>query len=296
MIIKSLSRKKSGNSCSQLYDYIQKGADEDATVFLWNLPYFDDSDREGILNHFDGNMAKLADRKNGNFLYHEIISLHKKPGISIEYYQQALNQLAYQYMAKRGDKLLAFGKCHVDRQSVHMHLIISANELGSEKRFRLSKSEFSQIQKELEQNVLKMDLKQEKVYSKDDTFTKVKESEFQLKRRTGLKSKRENLKELLSDIFKYSQEQNQLISSLEKYEIGMYSRGNQVGITYKSRRYRLNRLGLDKEYQRVLERFYTSISHEFDVKKEETPEDYQKKIADELQKLFEKNQDDELEI
>ena len=66
-----MSRKEA--SFTQLYDYITRENDA-----LFNYQYnFLGLGREAILNEFQKNSNLLPKRKNGNYLYHEIISISR---------------------------------------------------------------------------------------------------------------------------------------------------------------------------------------------------------------------------
>ena len=71
MIIKSLSRKKP--TFFQLYDYMLEGADDKDFIISKNL--YQTNSRKEVLKQFTKNYEFLPKRKNGNSLYHEIISL-----------------------------------------------------------------------------------------------------------------------------------------------------------------------------------------------------------------------------
>jgi hypothetical protein len=71
MIIKSLSRKKP--SFIQLYDYMVSGAEKNHFVISKNL--YNTDTRRDVIGSFQANAKHLPKRKNGVFLYHEIISL-----------------------------------------------------------------------------------------------------------------------------------------------------------------------------------------------------------------------------
>ena len=90
MIIKSMSRKD--HSFSELYDYIKKGMEgeyDHPNAFSHNF-YNGFDDREQILKGYHDNVKNLQKRKNGNNLYHEIISVKVNEKISRHRHYEAL--------------------------------------------------------------------------------------------------------------------------------------------------------------------------------------------------------------
>jgi len=123
MIIKSMSRKTP--SFAQLVDYIDKDGSK-GNYYTYNL-YNDD--QLSIKREFFENSKLIKKRKNGVYLYHEIISLDKGENISLNRQAEILNDLTKRYIESRSPNALVFGKIHFDKQNVHFHLLISANEV-----------------------------------------------------------------------------------------------------------------------------------------------------------------------
>lgn len=145
MIIKSMSR--TSPSFGQLFDYIGRKAHPSLPPIAWNLGLADPSGREAVLGRFLDNARLLRTRKDGNVLFHEIISLQDTRTVPREELCRILYDLAHEYLNERALHLLAYGALHDDHQEhIHLHLMLSANEVGSENRFRLSKFRFHAIQ------------------------------------------------------------------------------------------------------------------------------------------------------
>lgn len=145
-----MSRKEP--SFGQLIGYIDAGASQKTWRIRHNLL---SRDPEGVREEFQQNGELLARRKNGVFLYHEIISITRAKGISPDVQKARLREIVEQYIAQRCPNNLVFGNLHDDQaHSLHYHLIISSNSAGQAKRLRLSKSRFREIQVQLERHVL----------------------------------------------------------------------------------------------------------------------------------------------
>ncbi len=150
MIIKSMSRKEP--SFGALMDYIDRELGQEETRIRHNLM---GRGRDRIRAEFERNGHLLRRRKNGVYLYHEIISLTRAQGISAKEQHELLHRIVQQYIAARCPDNLCYGGMHQDKDhSYHFHLMISANRAGEEKRFRLTKGQFREIQVQLEAHVL----------------------------------------------------------------------------------------------------------------------------------------------
>ena len=97
MIIKSMPRKNgSYRSFQQLYDYITRddGCDK---RFNFSHNFFAD-DRDSILNEFVRNAGYIPKRKNGNYLYHEILSFTRSSRLSEFEQLEIIRKVAIRYV------------------------------------------------------------------------------------------------------------------------------------------------------------------------------------------------------
>ncbi len=253
MIIKSMSRKEP--SFTELYDYITREGDFDP-----NFTYTQNfilRDRENILNEFENNSKLLPKRANGNYLYHEIISITRAKGISEKKQKAILQDLVCQYSKGRAKDCLVFGGLHDEKDdNLHFHLIISANKQGDNKRFRLKKSEFDTIKKQVEIYTLERypELEQKKLISKDKTsLAKTSNKEQELKRRTKKPSQKDIFKSKLTGIFDKSLDKQDFFDNLQTAQIEIYTRGKTIGFVdlENNRKHRLKTLGLESEFEAI---------------------------------------------
>lgn len=118
-----MSRKEA--SFAQLISYIERGASQPSWRIRHNLFA---RDPDAIRTEFEQNADLLARRKNGVFLYHEIISITRAEGVSEELQKAGLREIAERYIAERCPENLVFGNLHDDKgHSLHYHLLISSN-------------------------------------------------------------------------------------------------------------------------------------------------------------------------
>lgn len=144
MIIKSLTRKK--GSFRQLMGYINKEADD--LILLRNLMAPVIADQDAILSEFERNYQQIPEHKTGVAIHHDIISLKVDNNISIERQKAILMDITYRYLFKKAPHQLTYARLHVAPHHLHIHAMISANV--GDKRNRLSKAQFKEIQMEAE--------------------------------------------------------------------------------------------------------------------------------------------------
>ena len=250
MIIKSMSRKS--KSFSQLYDYLTR--DKSSFTFSRNT-YSNPKQKKEFINEFYKNARHIRNARGKVYMYHEVLSLEKND-LSLKRQQEILLDMADKYLRARAEHHLAFGVIHEAQNSLHVHLMISANEIEGERRVRLSKQAFSSIQKQLEtyKNQKYVELTKSSLYQDTKDLSKDKQKEQALKNR-GAKSIKEEIKQNLKNTFSKATSSMYVENSLKSFGYELYTRGNTKGITYKNKNYRLKTLGLEKEYKQLHRKF-----------------------------------------
>jgi len=250
MIIKSMSRKDA--SFAQLMEYMESGrADSNYTIYH-NLY---SRDQDDVTDEFKQNSAYLKRRKNGNYLYHEVISITRSNKISLARQKEKLRDIVYDYVQQRAGKNLAYAAMHDDKEdNLHYHVIISANEVQSKKRFRLTKAKFDGIKKALENRVLENypELEQKQIINKVAS-EKLSNKGAEIKRRTGKTPQRDQVKAKLKSIFAYAKNKEELLRAFDKAGLDFYIRGNTPGVKDRqtNRKHRLKTLGFLDEFNEM---------------------------------------------
>jgi len=150
MIIKSMSRKEP--SFGALMAYIDRELGTETHRVRHNVM---GRGADPIRAEFERNASLLKKRKNGVYLYHEIISITRAQGLDDKAQQELLHQIVQHYIDARCPENLVYGGLHQDKDhSHHFHLMISANRAGETGRLRLTKKQFRNIQVQLEAHVL----------------------------------------------------------------------------------------------------------------------------------------------
>jgi MobA/VirD2-like, nuclease domain len=244
MIIKSMSRKVP--SFGQLLGYIDRDEDGQGYTLRHNLM---GRDPDRIRAEFEANGELLQKRKNGVYLYHEIISITRAQELSPEDQKARLYEIAQTYVDARCPDNMVYGGLHQDKEhSYHMHLMISANRAGETKRLRLTKAQFREVQVNLERHVLEHypELEQKVAIEKQSDRGRGKE-EAELERRTGKRPKREEVLARVMAAFEQSDDKMTLLDALGRENLELYVRGKNLGVIdhESGKKHRLKTLDLD---------------------------------------------------
>lgn len=263
MIIKSLSRKDgSYRSFQQLYDYITRddGCDQ---KFNFTQNFILD-DRESVLEEFTRNAQFIPRRKNGNYLYHEIISFTRSTQIGEEEQLEIIRNVAIDYAENRAKGCLVFGGVHTDKDNqLHVHLIVSANQLEQSKKHSLSIGAYDQIKKNVEARVLEQypQMEQERLINQsvDEKIAKRSQSELAYQKRTGKKSDKQLFTELVEEIMNQANSDDEFKAILEHHGIEYKYKPANITLTNpntssKRNTHRIKSLGLQDAYEQILSR------------------------------------------
>jgi len=251
MIIKSMSRKS--KSFSQLYDYLTR--DKSNFSFTRNT-YANAKNKKELINEFLKNAKYLNNSRGKVYLYHELLSLEQN-NLSIEKQKEILLDLANKYLETRAENHLSFGVIHEDKNHIHLHLMISSNEIEQDKRVRLSKREFSLVQKHIEsyKNQKYQELSKSAMYQKQKDPSKEKQNEQEIKHKRNQSTIKDEIKNNLKDLFDKASSKTYFKNHIESLNYKIYQRGNSIGLTYQNKNYRFKTLGLENEYKSMFKKF-----------------------------------------
>ena len=295
-----MSRKS--KSFSQLYDYLTR--DKSSFTFSRNT-YTNSKDKKEFVNEFYKNAQHIKNARGKVYMYHEVLSLEKNE-LSLDRQKEILLDLADKYLYQRAEDHLAFGVVHEEKDNMHIHLMISSNEIDGDRRIRLEKKEFLAIQKRLEnyKNQKYPELEKSFIYHKEKDISKSKQNEQELKNR-GAKSIKDEIYKNLKDTFLKANSIKYLDKHLESLGYRLYTRGKTKGISYNAKNYRLKTLGLDADYEKLLNRCKSKEDRE--VKREKAKDEKvrnkryyrdvgREKVYDERELIRELEREKELEL
>lgn len=248
-----MGRKTS--SYSQLIEYITKEKEKipvaPQLIFRHNI--FGKSKLE-MENEFLRNEShRLYKRAGVNRLYHEYIAFHDYDRDKLT--DKILEDLARKYFHIRNENALYVAAIHRDKDHVHIHFCVSGTEISG-KSLRISKQEFNQIKKDLQDyQIQKYPQLQHSISDFDKkSKNKIQDKEFKVIERKG-KSDKQLLKEQLEEIFQSSISKEDFMQKIHEKGIKTYTRGKQGGVTLENgRNLRFNNLGFEEERFQSLEK------------------------------------------
>jgi len=237
---------RDGSSQSSVYDF-----------FSQNLYSRTDKD---IVAEFLENSKKVKARKNGNYLFHEVISITKSKQLTLDQEKERLFDIIRTYTASRCKNNLVAGYLHDEKENnIHYHLMISSNEIDVYKNQRLTKFDFDKVKRETEKYVIDKypELEQDILISAKKEQNKNKQSNkaAEVKRKGGRLEKKEKITNTLRDIFSVSSSMNDFFNRLATKNIEMYNRGSTIGFINgeDNKKYRLKTLELENEFKQINE-------------------------------------------
>lgn len=239
-------------------DYISRGSDQQTgTAFVHNL-YASGQDRAEVVGQFLDNYRYFPERKGGNALYHELVALEPQPHMTSSEIEAALYDLAERYCQQRAPHQLAWGRVHHDTDFPHIHLMISANAVRSDRRVRMDRAFFARVQRDLErwQAEHLPEIKGRTVYTKQGEKETPQQpiQEGEMIRRTKAPSRKQQVFETVREILNNALDHAQAEQQLQEAGFELYQRGQTWGVQDLSsgRRYRLRTLGLQPSFDRLL--------------------------------------------
>ncbi len=299
MIIKSMSRKEPSfdNLLNYMLDEKKHTLDKDY-IFTHNLFSTNKLDKEKIINQFMENHKLLKKRKNGNSLYHEVISIKKNENVSDKIHKEALSDVVSQYIQDRAGNCLVYGIIHEEKgDNLHFHLMISSNQLDQTKRFRLTKKNFTDIEKRLEIYIIQKypELKQKLLFNKKKKRKTKTRKEFEFEKRTGLKSNKSTIKETLEEIFKHSKTKDEFENNLSYTNLELVKRRNKItGVKNIQTKFKssLKNIGIEEEFKsfRMQLEEFEKKEQQPQARKQKTMNPYEEeRIKEENRKAYERN-------
>ena len=224
-----------------------------------------------IEEQFIQNQKYAAYRTNGVVMYHEILSLSVHDNKLVT--EEMLLDMGRKYLEMRAPKAMAFGRTHFDRNNPHLHLMISGNEVESRKKAWVYKGEFKKIKRELEvyqrkqypelgMSHVQHGVKSTEIKPQKPAIQEKGRGERERSRRHRKTGNQPSEKERIAQAVRICWQQGGLDgleafkTRLERFGLEIYERGKTVGVIDMAtgRKHRLKTLGLQDEYQTVVER------------------------------------------
>ncbi len=252
MIVKSLSRRS--RSFAQLVCYMDHGAGEHDYYLAHNFLALPDN-TAAVVKQFQENAEYLVDSPGSVYMYHEIISLPAECA-ELDNADDVLANLVQQWIRRRCPEHLVYARIHREKNP-HAHLAISANPVQINRRQRLSKKAFRQIQVDLENYRLRHypELGKQRLYHQIQQPERVRQTdaEIQLQKRTGKTTEKQWVAQIVSEALDIAITPAELHKQVKAKGLQFYKRGKTVGVIQiaTGRKFRLKTLGLATRYNKL---------------------------------------------
>ncbi len=264
MIIKSLSRK---SNSAQLLKYLFK--DEDKVLYEKEHPFtirhnLRASSLDSWIQEFKENEAcRIHKRKDSVELFHTIISFSNKDRDHIS--RALLKDIAKKFIALRGEESIYLGTAHVDREHIHLHLVMSGTKYRTGISNRISRDEFRDIK--LQMDTYQRERYPKLVHSLPDHARAKKIPQLLKNSRTPQKEK---LLVSLRNAYSKSKSVEDFLELIKSDEFMPYYRaGRLTGVIDKSGlKFRFSRLGYDKDKIEQLSQLQAKEQQQFSALRE----------------------------
>jgi len=237
-----------------------------------------------VLQFKENEQFRNVTRKDSTYLSHEILSWHKDDAKDLTL--EKMEQMAREYIQMRNPNGMYVAVPHYDKDHYHIHIAASGVEYRTGKALRLSKTEFGQLKKDIQNYQLQKFPELSKSVVEHGKYEKGKlsEKEFQLKQRTGRETQKEQLIGMLKTCYKKADSKEDFFDMLKKSGLKTYERGGKVsGVIFGETKHRFKGLGYE---QKFLDRLDKSANRSRELsemrgKKDDSKEMKQDKSRDE---------------
>ncbi len=195
-------------------------------------------------------------RKNSVILTHEILSWHKDDSKNISL--DKMEKMAREYIEKRNKKGMYVAVPHFDKGHYHVHICASGLEHKTGKSLRMSRAEFTELKKEIQEYQIEKfpELKKSVVAHGGPHLTSPKkgeeksvtEKEYQLKTRTRKETQKDLITAKLKTCYKMANSKKDFFEKLEESGLKLYKRAGRVtGVISNNVKHRFKRLGFNED-------------------------------------------------
>lgn len=257
MLIKSKGHRFSAQLHAKMVAYLMsdKGrATDQAWSFFHNLTSFEE---KGIVQEFLANDGFRKQRKNGVALQHIILSFHELDDPHIT--PAILEGLTQKFLELYVPKGIAFARVHEAEAHPHVHILIGANELGSDRSIRISRSKFLEIHRQLEEyqreHYPELSHSLVKIRGKNREKEKpLSEQELRMKDKLGIRpTKKQLLKQQLQGLLVEANSVSEFYNLMETNGFELYSYRQKIrGFLKDGKKFRFSTIGVSEQMIREL--------------------------------------------
>lgn len=206
---------------------------------------------------------RVFKRRSNNVVNHVILALGAQDANKIT--PEILKDLTQKYIEYRGNQGIYLASPHWNKEHLHIHICESGLEYESGMSMRMSKPEFARLKQSIEryQREQYPFLEHSLVNHGKGLEKEISDREAQLNIRKVTLSRKQIIKNILSENLPNSANLNELKTTLEGHGIKIYQRGGKIyGVEFEGRNHRFDNLGfaeqineLKKREELYLERF-----------------------------------------
>lgn len=266
MIIKAKSHRHANprSLFDRLINYLidDKGHSKEKTAwsFFHNLSSYDS---KGVVDEFVENAKLKKQRKNSVLAHHYILSFHELDSDKVT--PEIMQDLVKKFLELRNEKGIAFARVHDSQKHPHIHILISANQFGSSKSTRMSRNDFLEVHRKLEEyqlekypeishSLVKIRARKKNPRIISDKEKPLTETENKMKKRLGkTPTKKETLKVQLQSFMSRSNSTKEFYDLLEKHGFNIYTQRDKIrGFLKDGKKFRFSTLGISKGMIREL--------------------------------------------
>ena len=267
MIVKSLrhSNFKFNIIVQYIFDGMDKKKRENRWVLLHNLQY--GSTPTEISQEFEENAKFLRNKQTSRkktFKYHEILSFSKESSEHLS--NEKLQEIARDYLNIRDPEhsSKAFCTVHYEKDHVHLHFIISANHIASDRSdMHMDNKRYFGLRREIERTTLCKfpELVHSTVYLEPEEIKRIVPEQYhhQIRSKTkskkdfGKQNKKQKIADTVSKIMEASTSLDDFIKKLaQSPSMQPYYRKEKLnGVIVDNKKYRLKTLGIELMPERL---------------------------------------------
>lgn len=209
-------------------------------------------------------------RSNSVYFTHEILSWHKddRKHLTLDKMEAMTNE----YIARRNPKGIYVATAHFDKGHYHVHILASGIEYRTGKSLRMSRTEFSDLKKGMQEYQLSKypELQMSVVKGKIKGRTRISDYECQYKLRTGQETKKEYISSILNICFKKADSTDRFYSLLKESGFETYKRtGKVTGVIYHNQKYRFTNFNITED---MLQGFKNTMERKYELSRQRVKE------------------------
>jgi len=196
----------------------------------------------------DNDKFRNVSRKDSIYLSHEILSWHKDDAKELTL--EKMQEIAYEYIQQRNPNGMYVAIPHFDKDHYHIHICASGIEYRTGKALRLSKADFGNLKKDIQNYQLEKfpELSKSVVEHGKKGKGRMTEKEFQMKRRAGKETQKELLTGMLKTCYKKAESKEDFYNKLKECGLKIYERGGKVtGVIIDDIKHRFKGLGYEQK-------------------------------------------------